>query len=186
MRQLGCQTDSLSSLRNPGDALREAQLCPCPDQGWQSEKRNKIKKNAKRFGCCIFWTAFGCCTLQTLVEICFSMFFVLKSWERKKLVETFSKKCFFLVCTVTLVKCLKTNLLLKFSSIFVNFHAFSSFLLAFQHDKHKKHILTSISSAQHPNAGRNIHHLGYGECWGYWIEKAFYDLRSAATNFKSK
>ena len=183
MRQLGCQTDSLSSLRNPGDALHEAQLCPCPDQGWQSEKRNKIKKNAKRFGCCIFWTAFGCCTLQTLVEICFSMFFVLKSWERKKLDETFGKKCFFFSLHCNAGQVFKNQFVAK---ICVNFHAFSSFLLAFQHDKHKKHILTSISSAQHPNAGRNIHHLGYGECWGYWIEKAFYDLRSAATNFKSK
>ena len=41
----------------------------------------------------------------------------------------------------------------------IKFPAVSSFLRFFAQKTKKKHILTSILSAQHPNAGQNIQHL---------------------------
>ena len=59
---------------------------------------NKVlwaQKNKPDPDCCIFWPAFGCCTLQTVVEICFFMFFCTKSWKKKKMQAKLSKMCIF-------------------------------------------------------------------------------------------
>ena len=64
------------------------------------------KRTEKRSVCCIFWPAFGCCTLQSLVEIVISAFFVLKSWKstkNSKFRVKFSKTTFYFVSTQTLV-----------------------------------------------------------------------------------
>ena len=105
---------------------------------------------------CIFWPVFGCCALQTLVQMCFFTFF---AWQIQKR-NIKKQKCVCGACTQMQVK--GSFSLKNYSTSVSPKNAFASFCLLFVcfylfHAKlAKKHGLTSILSAQHPNAGQNI------------------------------
>ena len=64
----------------------------------------------------------------------------------------------------------KLYFLLYFGTIFMLFLPFSALL----HKKLKKHVLTSVWSAQHPNASRNIQQASYGNL--YLLSETWYLL----------
>ena len=80
--------------------------------------------------CCIFRPAFGCCALQTLVEIVIFNVFAAKNLKKARNLQQILAK----------------------DSFFFNLHQNAGRLL-------KMTILTSVWSAQHPNAGRNLQHF---------------------------
>ena len=68
------------------------------------------KKDSVYQNCCIFWPAFGCCAPQMLVEIViFSIFYAKTLKKVTNLLQIFSKKWFFKVCTKALVECFIPN-----------------------------------------------------------------------------
>ena len=111
--------------------------------------------------CCIFWTVFGCWALPKLVKLCFFHVFGFKKLKKQEHWDKLLQNFAFQVCTQILVegwKCFfflwrksstsiwekthNTNFLLNLASIF----------FLFMWKNVKKRVLTSIQSAQHPNA----------------------------------
>ena len=141
--------------------LQRAQVPPPlpPDFIWEffvklvlPRKRQKTPRcywwdlDIKRLGntdlnCCIFQPAFGCCVLQALVEIVIFSVLTGKSYFfRNKTVDQGSGA---------------NSKNLFFAKICCKFLAFFRFFAA---KMLKMNIWTSVRSAQHLNAGRNIQH----------------------------
>ena len=83
-----------------------------------------------------------------------------KNWVFQVCTKGLVKSCFYHWKCVFSGNKTSTNLKPRFSAkVYIKCLAFSSFFQLFAPKTLKKHILTSVWSVQHPNAGENIQHI---------------------------